>query len=81
MMNQIDAIPIQVDPLLQGVNKAVKRGRIIYVSPAIWSLMKNAQGKELEDLLAKIPLLDLGDASPFVGPMGPQRAGLPKWQP
>ncbi len=44
---------------LAGVDKAVKVGGTIHVSPAVYSLMKTADSDELEKLLRNLPLLDL----------------------
>lgn len=50
---------VVINNWLAGVDKAVKLDGTIHVSPAVWSLMKTADSKELEHLLRNLPLLDL----------------------
>ena len=61
MLSFIDpfAIRVQVNDALRGSNKAVKRGNVVEVSPAMWDLIRNEPGEKLEELLKQIPILDL----------------------
>jgi len=50
---------IVVSDDLIGSQRAVQLNGAIFVSPAMWSLLKGATGEELEELLQKIPVLRL----------------------
>lgn len=56
---------VAVSQSLVGSKKAVKKGRTVYVSPAMHDLLNHAGRDEFKRLLRAIPLLDLGgDDSP-----------------
>jgi hypothetical protein len=61
MMLPIDQFEIAISESLVGAKKAVKSGRKIYISPAMYDLMKNSTGKELEHLLANLLVVDVGE--------------------
>jgi hypothetical protein len=57
----IGGYEIQVSKYLEGMKKAVKLNGIIYLSPAMWDLVKHAETQEeLRHLLENIPLVDMG---------------------
>lgn len=59
MLDCFASFPIKVDRYLAGLNKAVKLGGVVFVSPEVWSLMRDSSSDELEHLLRNLPLLDL----------------------
>lgn len=42
----IDGITVAVSPVLTGAKTAVRQGNTIIVSPAMWELLKNAEGPD-----------------------------------
>ena len=76
----IDGFRIQVSNHLQGSKRAIKMGNSICVSEAMWQLMKNADQCELQHLLSKIEVLDIGSMPslfgqrPFMKPMLHEKA-------
>ena len=52
---------LAVSEHLRGSKRAVKSGDTIYVSPAMYDLIRHAEGEELRRLLVSIPLLDVGE--------------------
>ena len=57
-------IAVEVSPLLQGQKRAVRNGDTLYVSDAMWRLMKDATDKELRHLFEHLEFLDV---SAFAG--------------
>ena len=66
-----DAIPVRVDKSLVGSKKAVRIGNgPIYLSPAMYELVKGAESpEELRRLLESIPLLQLPAMPSLYGPL------------
>lgn len=59
-MTPFDGIPIEVDRWLIGSKRAFRIGTgPIIVSPAMWDLIRNAEGDELETLLRNIYVVQL----------------------
>lgn len=56
----IDGIAVAVSPSLTGSKTAVRQGNTIIVSPAMWDLLKNAEGPdELAFLMNNITVVTL----------------------
>lgn len=63
-------IPIQVSQHMTGSKRALRFGNgPIILSPAMYELVRHAEGDELARLLAAIPLLQLPDLG--IGKFGP----------
>jgi hypothetical protein len=56
---------VRAEPYLAGSKRAVRQGRTIHVSPAMWDLMSHAGPGELERLLASIPLVVIPEYDPY----------------
>jgi hypothetical protein len=52
-------MPVKASSYLVGSKQAVEMDGVLYVSPAMFDLMRHAEGDELERLLAAIPVLRL----------------------
>lgn len=59
MMTPLNGFEIRQASVLAGGKKAVKMGRVVYVSPAMYALMVGASGDELERLLGKIEVVEV----------------------
>ena len=55
-----NGIPIKVSEYMAHCKKAVFVDGVLHVSPAMYSLMQGATSEELEQLLANLPVLNLG---------------------
>jgi hypothetical protein len=78
----VEELPVRPNSLLSGFRvepsdgligskRAVQIGDTIHVSPAMWDLMKNANQNELQHLLSKIEVINLGESAlirSFVAP-------------
>jgi hypothetical protein len=60
---------VAVSSALVGSKRAIRMGDTIYVSPAMYDLMKHADQEELQRLLAAIPLLEAPDLFNPYGPL------------
>lgn len=61
----LTGFPVAVCEWFKGSKNAVETGGTIYVSPAMWELMKDATPQELEHLLGKIGLIRIPAFDPF----------------
>jgi hypothetical protein len=69
-MSPLFGFEIRVADYLKGSKKAVRQGNTIFVSPAMWDLMKHASDQaELEHLLSKIELVEIPKMDFFDIPM------------
>jgi hypothetical protein len=55
----IAAQPVQVNQWLVGSKQAIDFGGVIHVSPAMFELLRHAEGDELERLLQAIPVVTI----------------------
>lgn len=58
-MTPLFGLAVEVATSLAGSKRAVRMGRTLYVSPAMYDLIRHAEWAELERLLAAIPCLTL----------------------
>lgn len=59
MLDPISGVPVKVNPALSGSKNAVSIAGEIHVSPAMFELMRHAEGDELRRLLEAIKVIDL----------------------
>jgi hypothetical protein len=55
----VRGIPVVVSKALTGAKQAVFTEGTLHVSPAMFELMRHAEGDELEKLLANIPMVQI----------------------
>jgi hypothetical protein len=55
----VSALPVRVNQWLVGSKQAVDFGGVIHVSPAMFELLRHAEGDELERLLQAIPVVTI----------------------
>jgi hypothetical protein len=68
-MGDLAGLSIKVSQLLAGSKRAFKQGGTVYVSPAMYDLIRNADEAELRHLLANIRLVEIPDVSFYDMPM------------
>jgi hypothetical protein len=59
-MSNVLGLRIEASPFLTGQKTAAKVDVTVFVSPAMYDLIKHADEEELKHLLANVPVLDLG---------------------
>jgi hypothetical protein len=63
-MDPFHGIPLRVEPSMAGAKVACRIGSgPVLVSPAMWDLIQNATGDELNDLLRAIKVVSIPDFS------------------
>jgi hypothetical protein len=65
----LDGFDVQASASLAGSKRAVRMGRTIYVSPAMYDLICHAKGAELERLLGAIRCLKLPEPPSIFDPL------------
>lgn len=58
-------VRIEVTEHLAGCKKAVRLGEVVYVSPAMYSLMKDSTPEELAHLLKHLRVVNMGEFDPL----------------
>lgn len=53
------SLSIQESPVLAGGKRAVRMGNTLYVSPAMFDLMRHANPEELRRLMESIEMIDI----------------------
>ena len=53
-MNPYTGLAVRVAPWMVGAKVAVQKGATLFVSPAMWELVRHADGDELQRLLSAI---------------------------
>lgn len=77
-------LKIAVSSVLAGGKRAVRMGDTVYVSPAMYDLIKSADEKELRLLLEKIEMITIPEPPSIFGPLPmtarPPEPSLTDWQ-
>ena len=75
--NQFLGLSVQVSQSLVGFKRAFRQGNTVYVSPAMFDLIKHADPDELRTLLEQIMVLTIPDPKEMFGSL-PMTTFAPK---